>query len=447
MKKLGRNSLALGAATLLVTGAVQFSATAADGDIAQATSSALNTTGLLGILNSQTCEAATANDQDATPTGTCGNGLDYDGVVVTAQNATATVDDDNNGQSTAEAGVAPLDVTGLEAIQLSDLDSALASIDTGTILDDVVGALDPVVQLVLGPVLDALGDALVDPLLDGVGGSLPVSIEIGAVTASCQASPTSATATTEVAGIDVVIDLGGQRLVIPMNVGTSPNSPLVGYNEDAMDSAVAEIVNSVVDGLEETLNTSLGGVLGPLGAVVAGVQDMLLAPVLDALGPALLEPVGNLLDEQLGLVGGTVNVMEDENGAPVNGSTDDVIHATALELHVGLAGTSLATAELADVTCGKNLQFVPPATDADADADADAAADADAIADADAAADADADADAIADADSAADADASAALPDTGAPNLMPFFLLGLALMAFGAAVLVNERRRLGDGV
>ncbi len=51
---------------------------------------------------------------------------------------------------------------------------------------------------------------------------------------------------------------------------------------------------------------------------------------------------------------------------------------------------------------------------------------------------------AIADADSAADADASTTLPDAGAGNLLPFFLLGLALLAFGLGVLLNERRRLG---
>ncbi|RYJ03271.1 MAG: LPXTG cell wall anchor domain-containing protein, partial [Actinomycetales bacterium] len=41
------------------------------------------------------------------------------------------------------------------------------------------------------------------------------------------------------------------------------------------------------------------------------------------------------------------------------------------------------------------------------------------------------------------DADVTTSLPNTGASaNLMPFWLLGLALVAFGGAVLVNERRR-----
>ena len=70
---------------------------------------------------------------------------------------------------------------------------------------------------------------------------------------------------------------------------------------------------------------------------------------------------------------------------------------------------------------------------------ADAQADADAIADAAS----DAQADAVADADAQADADVTTTLPSTGAPNLLPFWLLGLGLVLFGAAVLINERRRM----
>jgi hypothetical protein len=56
---------------------------------------------------------------------------------------------------------------------------------------------------------------------------------------------------------------------------------------------------------------------------------------------------------------------------------------------------------------------------------------------------ADADADAAADADSQADADVTTTLPATGSPNLLPFWMLGLGLLLFGATVLLNEKRRL----
>ena len=55
------------------------------------------------------------------------------------------------------------------------------------------------------------------------------------------------------------------------------------------------------------------------------------------------------------------------------------------------------------------------------------------------------DSDTVADADAQADADVTTALPSTGAPNLLPFWLLGIALLLFGGAVLLNEKRRLNQ--
>lgn len=45
--------------------------------------------------------------------------------------------------------------------------------------------------------------------------------------------------------------------------------------------------------------------------------------------------------------------------------------------------------------------------------------------------------------DAVADADVTTTLPNTGAPNILPLLFLALGLIAFGTAVLVNERRRL----
>ena len=45
--------------------------------------------------------------------------------------------------------------------------------------------------------------------------------------------------------------------------------------------------------------------------------------------------------------------------------------------------------------------------------------------------------------DSQADADVTTTLPATGSPNLLPFWMLGLGLLLFGATVLLNEKRRL----
>lgn len=85
--------------------------------------------------------------------------------------------------------------------------------------------------------------------------------------------------------------------------------------------------------------------------------------------------------------------------------------------------------------------------DADADQDDNQDQDADQEQDADQVADANAVADSgnnISDADTAADADATSMLPNAGAAsNLWPFWLLGLGLVMFGIAALVNEKRRL----
>ncbi|MFC5679328.1 choice-of-anchor G family protein [Aeromicrobium endophyticum] len=55
------------------------------------------------------------------------------------------------------------------------------------------------------------------------------------------------------------------------------------------------------------------------------------------------------------------------------------------------------------------------------------------------------DSDTVADSDAQADADVTTTLPSTGAPNLLPFWLLGIALLLFGGAVLLNEKRRLNQ--
>ena len=199
-----------------------------------------------------------------------------------------------------------------------------------------------------------------------------------------------------------------------------------------------QLVDGALDGVEATLNESLNGVLGLLALLLDTVQQQIVSAIMDQIGPNLLDPLGDAL---VPILTGTVNKQ-------VTG-TDGSVEVTALSLAV--AGET-ATLDLARSSCGPNsVRQVADDTNADeiadADVDADADADVDAVADADADADEDADGSttgAIADADSAADADASATLPDAGAPNLLPFFLLGLALLGFGLAVLLNERRRLG---
>ena len=106
-------------------------------------------------------------------------------------------------------------------------------------------------------------------------------------------------------------------------------------------------------------------------------------------------------------------------------------------LRVRILGGQAADLLLGNALVGPNSEGATTNDQADTNADTNA----DTVADANA--DANADAVADANADSAADADVTSALPNTGAPNVLPLLLLALGLVGFGTAVLANEKRRL----
>ncbi|WP_375002468.1 hypothetical protein [Aeromicrobium sp. CTD01-1L150] len=430
MKKLGRNTLAVGLATLLVTSAVSFSASANDNDpeVAQANSSASTGTGLFETLDldTGTCEAIFP---DGAPTGLCGPELDTNSIDLFAQEAAAEAD----GTSEAEASVAPINIQDLEStLDLSDLVDDLAAIDARTIIGSVLGAAGQAIQTILellglNTVIDALDDA-VGEVLGGVDDALPLSLEIGAVEAFCSAEPGSAEGSSHVADINLLIELGGQQIAAPIVAETSENQNL-------LVGAPQELLDGILEGIRDTLELSLGGVLAGLNPGLVALEDALIDPLLDALEPTLLQGLSDLLAP---VVTGQVN-------ATTYNEAGDGVGVAALDLTLLGEDNRL---QLGRVECGPNTGAVADDADADAQADADADAQADADADADAQADAvtdadaDAQADAIADADAQADADVQSSLPAAGAPNLLPFWLLGLGLVLFGAAVMINERRR-----
>lgn len=432
MKKLGRNTLALGMSTLLVTSAVALSANAAPGDVAQANSSAITATGLTEIVNTGVCLAESA---DGTPVavedaeGTCGTGLPLAGVTQTFNQTASTDLDGNRGTSEAAASVEQVTLTQLPDIDLSSIDEDVLNIDTETILDGIILAADPLLrpalELAVAPLLTAIQNAAITPILEGVQASLPVAVRVGAVASECSAvAGEPAFVDSNVSSIDIVVGPSDDPiLVVPIQLSTAENAPLVG------SIAAQDLVDGLIEGLRDTLNQSLGGVLGPLADILETIQTQVLNAVLGAVGPALLDPVGDALSPVLR---GTVNQVDRDGEAA---------EVTALSLDA-LGGEAL-TLDIARSSCGPNGlavvddQAAAAGDDTQADLDADAQADG-TIADAQA----DAQADAIADADAQADADVTTSLPNAGAPNLLPFWLLGLGLVAFGAAVLVNERRR-----
>ncbi|KAA1415006.1 hypothetical protein F0U44_22045, partial [Nocardioides humilatus] len=294
--------------------------------------------GILAILNTgPACDADdTALTAEATPTGRCGAGLAFEGeqVATFTQEASA-----GNGTSSANAGTAPLAIEDFHSLDLNGVLDGLDAIDSGTVLDPVVQALNPLVQDVvraaLQPLIDPINDAL-QSTLAGVEQALPLSVEIGAITAQCTATadPLVASGSTEVAGIDIVVELGSTQVRAPIDLGTGPNAPLT-------VTAPQDLVDGVLEGLRDTLEQTLGGALAPLNVLVTGLQDTVIDTLLEALEPSLLTA---LTDALRGLVSGTVNIQE-----PVSPSSTGEITVRGLELT--LAGS---TGRLANAHCGPN---------------------------------------------------------------------------------------------
>lgn len=434
--KLAKNSIAVGLVTLIVTAGLSFSAQGAPGDVAQSNSSAITATGLTGIINSDQCTAESADGTPTDGTGTCGVGLGVSQPAVTSFDQTASTSlDGNKGVSTADAEVAGTGIAALTTIDLSPVAEDLSGIDTGTVLDPIVGDLGPLLDtalallnLSLDDLLTGIQDAVTGPLTTALQQAIPVTAQIGAVTSTCDATAgDGATGNATVSGIDITIVLPGDNdIIIPIALETDPNSALVG------SVAPAQLVTGLVNGIEDTLTESLNGALGPLADLVDNVQTAIIDPILAQVGPAILDPLGEAL---IPLIDGTVNKQ-------VSGDAGESIEVTALDLNV--IGET-ATLALARTSCGPNALAAADDEDApaDVDVDQDVDVDVDVDTDVDADVDVDADADAAADADSQADADVTTTLPATGSPNLLPFWMLGLGLLLFGATVLLNEKRRL----
>lgn len=430
MKKLGRNTFAVGMATLLVTSAVSLSANAAPGDTAQANSSASTGTGLFETLDldSGICEALFPGG--ITEGSRCGAGLDTNDIDAFDQIATAGVEG-QDGVSSAEASVSPIFIEDFTAIDLTDLVEDVSVSNTETILDPLLGGLGTAVALLL----ETLGlDAVVDPVDDAVQdalaeveGNLPISLRIGIVESQCTAEPGSAQGSSVVGDIDLLIELGpdGPPIVIPIVAETSENANL-------LVNAPNELLDGVFDGLRASLEESLDGALSGVNALLTPLEESLVDPLFDALEPTLLQ---NLSDALEPLVSGEVNRQTRTGG--------DQIEVAGLDLTLLSAVDETNNLILARSECGPNNVVAADDNDDDAvagdDTDGAAGDDTDgAIADSDT----DGVDGGVGDGGGQGDADVVTSLPNAGAPNLLPFWLLGAGLIAFGGAVLLNERRR-----
>lgn len=252
-----------------------------------------------------------------------------------------------------------------------------------------------------------------------------------------------------------------------------PNTDLVKFLADdliagkvktTLKSAFADIIKQVTDnvGVEVKVGgnvvipkVDISGLTAPLQTAVDG-----LSTALDAIGTPIDEALATLTTNLQELLALTANVQPDKGVSTGSGPATTVDPAvlgkdySVAALKIAVARGNLASVKLADALVGLDAADVADDNQSDTQADAGTQADTDTQADTQSDTDAQADngdvaadtsdADAVADSDSQADADVTTTLPSTGAPNLMPFWILGLALLLFGGAVLVNERRRLG---
>ncbi len=437
--KLAKNSIAVGLVTLIVTAGLSFSAQASPDHVSHATAQSVRGTGPLfdPILNRDECAAENPGAPNGAPADKCDTGLVTPGVEAYAQEASADAD----GTSEAAATTAPIDFATLgPALDLEAIAAGLADADLSDVLTPLANTLGTTVEA-LSPLIVPLNEAL-QTALAGVDGALPVSLSVPAASATCEATPTSATGDSSIA--DLVLNVGDETIFIPIDVDATPNSNLVVNS----DEAAQQIATDIVDGLIASFssNAGLDAVLTGLELILGPIKEQLLIALVDELEEPLLTPIGNGIAP---LVSGTVNQQLDENDAPVSSPVNKpqaVIKVTALHLDL-LDGNSVL--DIANVTCGPNRtaaaddEDAPADVDVDQDVDVDVDQDVDVDVDADVDADVDVDADAAADADSQADADVTTTLPATGSPNLLPFWMLGLGLLLFGATVLLNEKRRL----
>lgn len=250
------------------------------------------------------------------------------------------------GATLAQVGDGGSCLTGGQAITL---DAAHVDLTHLAVADDAALAqLSPgVTSLLLGPVSGALAQVL------GALGNPTLGVDLGAVQATCTATPTRADGDASIADASAYIQAPqpiGHISLVQLPVHPAPNTHVM---TDL--SAVAEAIQQAVD---RELATAIGGqagplgpVLGPLGLTLDQVVDQVQSNVTDALGPQLAPLEQNVLDIELN---------HQERPAA------NAIDVTALDLSVLPAakqavGADLASLVIGDVSCGPNGRVAAPA--------------------------------------------------------------------------------------
>lgn len=338
---------------------------------------------------------------------------------------------------------------GLTQVDLCDVNPLLQVV--GGLTDDVIGDLITVNVTGVGDVLSGVADLSDDGISIDLTGN-----DAGTIT----------------------IDLATVLTAAGVNLNQlPPNTDILSYlTDDLVSGKIATLLDSVVTDVVENIgdvniSATVAGTTVPLE--LADLTDPISTNLVDVLGEVTdaVTPLGTAIDPVLAdlvpdlrqlvaLTGnnqstsktptlgtGTVNA-----GNVSAAAVSDYYRTSALRIDLpdGTLNLDLAASEAATLAAAPAGDGAAAGdgsdNDSDNDADSGGGSDADSGSGSDRGAGGGAGgggSDSVADSDAQADADVTTTLPSTGASNLLPFWLLGIALLMFGGAVLVNEKRRL----
>ena len=351
----------------------------AAGETAQAEASSARGEGALfqnvaGLLETDTCKARYANGNLTRNNDQCTSSLAVNPAQAVTRNAIAR----SNSTSSAEGGIAGLPMNGQAPLPLGQLDltqiytqlqnTPVAASALGPIIAQLADALEPVANALLPAI-----DAALDPLLAQLANNLPLSLEVGAVIARCEASPARAEASSSIADVTLNVEIPNVQ-VVPVAFETPVES-----HSDLVADSPDQLADGILDGLQDSLLDPVNaGVLDPillaLNTLVGTTRETLVTPLLAQLKATLLPALSDALAP---LVRGEVNHVstpahDDHEAGPWvdEGSANRIpeIDLTALSLTV----LNDQTLFLGQVHCGPNTagtSVTPPPPDEDDDGD------------------------------------------------------------------------------
>lgn len=334
--------------------------------VAQASASAL-TIALAGNGAGSGTYAASTDGTNETTTGnkspalTAVGPLKLVGLGVAAQDATTSVVN-QNGNSAACAGLAGPGasivavgnagscLTGGSVLKLSPatVDLTGLNLDTLTtpdILKSILGdnaVTQAINQQVLAPVLNQLSAAL-QTALGQLG--LGLNLNLGAITAQCNAVPGSATGSASLAnaGLTLTVPTQGDITLVKLPVNPAPNTHVL----TNLDQVVTAIQTALQTELNTVLNGQLAAITGPINTILTQALTAINNNLIKVIAPQLAPLEQNLLDI-------TLNKQ--------SGAGTDHIDVTALDLQLLPAakqfiGNSLLSVQIGHVNCGPNSRL------------------------------------------------------------------------------------------